>query len=631
MKQQANWREFEPLDYEHLIRGEYAIWWSTEEEPLPRQSIAFQVVDELMRSLHGIETYLLCTLAREFDLADVDDESLRLALPDEANELELHLRGPGEVPLVLLVSRRRGIRFLLHTSQDIASRKRIYGVLLDLVKAQRREILGQNLPIDDFTSGTNPLLWWRDLKEQLDSELEGLAAEEADVKLLHYHIGDADASGTQADLPRTVKSQRPPPPAAVATSDPFAETRPVPRQPEPSTVPKPRQPSEPPQSPQPDQPRREPPPLPEPELPPVARQEKKAKAPPWRWLLLGGAALTVLLIGLSVLVVVLVVKYGQSGESPAAGAESEVTVTEVAPGPELPPSPDPEPSPATAPPEQPSPSSGDVLLSFRLDREIRDLSLASQPRLAVSSGAYAHVVQIDSRERLRRFPAQAVALAADGQRVACQVPDLQVIRIWDIATGQQLHSYRSPKQQVRDFDLGPAGDLLVVLGDELAVVELAQELVLWQGSAASIADVAIASNGETFVLLGDSQLAWHRLRDGRLIERLDLDEAPRRLLQLSDSGARLIFLEGQTLVCLQDRQPLWRQAVPDVLGLALSADGEHLAVVDGTTSLQLRDGATGELLQRVEQVFPLHQVAWATDHTLFLVGQHDVIQWRPAN
>jgi hypothetical protein len=124
---------------------EYAMWWSTEEDPDFAKSPGVAHIDRTYAALDGIETYVLAAILHSLDLAG--KETGRARLPDE--EASIPLMGPEDRPLVLSASAEKGLRFHFPTeTTPVSYRDRFWKHFADYAAEWRAGVEGRNLPKD---------------------------------------------------------------------------------------------------------------------------------------------------------------------------------------------------------------------------------------------------------------------------------------------------------------------------------------------------------------------------------------------------------------------------------------------------------------------------------------------------
>ncbi len=87
----------------------FAVWWSTKEEPLFRDSPSRQYLLRAYQAMDGIEREIYSSILADADCSYLEYDNARRRLPLETKFHQL--KGPEDVPIIMSVSREKGIRF----------------------------------------------------------------------------------------------------------------------------------------------------------------------------------------------------------------------------------------------------------------------------------------------------------------------------------------------------------------------------------------------------------------------------------------------------------------------------------------------------------------------------------------
>ena len=147
-----------------LSKGEYALWWKSQEEEFFTGSKTKEYVLEMYKIFHEYETWHFGFLVQELNLSSDVKEYSRVELPEEAREIPL--LGPENTDIILSVSREKGIKFLFPTSVTKAYRERLLRFLLDHIKGLHIILESHNVEKDQ--NKTSSLEWFAFICKHLE-------------------------------------------------------------------------------------------------------------------------------------------------------------------------------------------------------------------------------------------------------------------------------------------------------------------------------------------------------------------------------------------------------------------------------------------------------------------------------
>jgi tRNA A-37 threonylcarbamoyl transferase component Bud32 len=230
-----------------------------------------------------------------------------------------------------------------------------------------------------------------------------------------------------------------------------------------------------------------------------------------------------------------------------------------------------------------------------------------------------------------REGAWGVAVSADG-RLALSGGRDRAVRLWDLATGQEVRTFAGQGQEVRAVALAPDGRLALSAGGvtlRLWDPATGQEVGRLVGHTDTVKSVALAPDGRRAVSGGDDKAV--RLWDvagRRLVRRLAGHSRDVTSVVVTPDGRHALSGSRDQTLRLWDLQTGGEVrrfgGRGMVLAVAVSADGRYALSGSYDTTLRLWDLGSGQELRR----FASHRqmvsaVAFAPDGRRVLSGSHD--------
>lgn len=129
------------------VAGQFAMWWSTEEDPYFHKSVTFDYLSKLNEVIKGYETYMAGYVLRQTRVVP-EVQLKRMTLP--VQHATFVLEGPEEKKVLLDVSQEKGIRFLFNIQEttSVYRDRFIKGAVVDMI-ANILPLRKSDLPIDE--------------------------------------------------------------------------------------------------------------------------------------------------------------------------------------------------------------------------------------------------------------------------------------------------------------------------------------------------------------------------------------------------------------------------------------------------------------------------------------------------
>ncbi|WP_067970774.1 nSTAND1 domain-containing NTPase [Nocardiopsis trehalosi] len=200
-------------------------------------------------------------------------------------------------------------------------------------------------------------------------------------------------------------------------------------------------------------------------------------------------------------------------------------------------------------------------------------------------------------------PVDGVAISPDGERVAGASTD-GTVRLWDTATGQEVHTLKGHDNGVNGVAFSPDGQILASASDDETVrlwdTETGDELRVLRGHEDWVNGVAFSPDGERVVSSGfDGAVRLWDTGTGEEVRTLEGHKGSVLGVAFSRDGERLASGGEDEVVRLWDTgtgreiRALKGHEGP-VYGVAFSPDGEWLASAGDDGVVHLWDAGTGD-------------------------------------
>jgi RNA polymerase sigma factor (sigma-70 family) len=234
------------------------------------------------------------------------------------------------------------------------------------------------------------------------------------------------------------------------------------------------------------------------------------------------------------------------------------------------------------------------LLDLDTGKELRELSAAGEPPFGARMGI------------------RSVAFSADGKRLAARGAD-GFLRVWDVATGEELRRWWNPLTFPCALALSPDGRTLAAsAGGAVRLLDVAtgKEVSPPLENGTMLMTVGFAPDGRTAITLGHSAPLLWDTSTGRLRQRLDGHQEHSFVTGFAVAGTTLYsWGDDRRLIAwdLGTGQELRRLAAPEEGmipgGFTPLPDGKALAVLVQDKVLFL-DAASGREVRRLALPFP---------------------------
>nr|WP_169730382.1 pentapeptide repeat-containing protein [Amycolatopsis alba] len=258
----------------------------------------------------------------------------------------------------------------------------------------------------------------------------------------------------------------------------------------------------------------------------------------------------------------------------------------------------------------------------------------------VHSGDYLPTPQPPVRTQLRSVTrhsgsVRGVVFSPDGARLAAASSDGTVL-IWDVSTGENLHTLTAGDGLLRGVVFSPDGARLAAAGTDGTVliwdVSTGENLHTLTAHAGPVHDVVFSPDGRRLAAAGRHAARIWDVSTGETLHTFTAHAGPVRGVVFSPDGRRLAAAGGRTVV-------IWDVSTGETLhtftahagpvrGVVFSPDGTRLAAAgDGTVLIW--DVSTGETLHTfTAHAGPVEGVVFSPDGTrLAAAGDGTVLIW----
>jgi WD40 repeat protein len=234
----------------------------------------------------------------------------------------------------------------------------------------------------------------------------------------------------------------------------------------------------------------------------------------------------------------------------------------------------------------------------------------------------------------------SVAFSPDGKTLAAGSWD-GTVRLWEVATGKELHQFHDQKTRVRAVAFSPDGETLACTGEGSVIVlrdtATGKELRRLAGHRGPIAFVAFSPDGRLLASKAyDQTLRLWDVAGGREVRRLSSQDSPKQVndvecpIAFAPDGKTVIsgtLAEGAFGIRPQRTFRVWNMATgaevrsfkddsPSLGNVAFSPDNRLLAVANGSTRglpprIRLWDVASSRALRPIEPAPDVHPASFS--------------------
>jgi RNA polymerase sigma factor (sigma-70 family) len=235
-----------------------------------------------------------------------------------------------------------------------------------------------------------------------------------------------------------------------------------------------------------------------------------------------------------------------------------------------------------------------------------------------------------------------LALSRDGRRLVTLGHEGSV-RLWDAASGNELHSREKGLSGLAGVALAPDGKTVAFASiTSVTLLDMTSGRVVRTLDAGGAKSIAFSPDGKTLATIRDASVAlphrdasvalWATATGARLarheVSGSGKVRAIAAALAWSGDGTRLAWADGEVVRIRDMRsgkvESYTARASQPFLAVALSADGKRLAVSSKDRTVRLWDVASGKVLRTFEghAVAP-HCLAFSPDGKLLATGSGD--------
>ncbi len=238
----------------------------------------------------------------------------------------------------------------------------------------------------------------------------------------------------------------------------------------------------------------------------------------------------------------------------------------------------------------------------------------------------------------------SLVFSGDGIHLASSSQDRGEIKLWDVRSGQEVHTFSTAEMSLNGVAFSPDGRLLAS-ADAIWDVESRQVMQTLEQNREDAGVVAFSPDGAWLAtsLIGQPIKLWD-VASGKVVRSLEIqtdDIALKLVLSLafSPDGALLAAGSGKGTIRLWDVASGQIAAtleyggdMNDVHGMAFSPDGNTLASTGTDGLLRLWDVASRQLIQTLRHGDGVFGVAYSPDGTILAtVGDGPVKLWNVAS
>jgi len=229
-----------------------------------------------------------------------------------------------------------------------------------------------------------------------------------------------------------------------------------------------------------------------------------------------------------------------------------------------------------------------------------------------------------------------VAFSAEGKHLASSSQDRK-IKLWDVESGQELHTFLIKSVDMADIDISIADNLLAS-GEVIWDLDSMQEIHVLERGSRFPGHVAFSPDGSLLALgLFERQIALWDVTSGQPIFTFDKQQENRtKRMEFSPDGALLAVGVIDGTVRLLDVASgknvdiLQYRGETDIHDLAFSPDGKYLASGGRVPAVILWDVASGEVVRTFRLTDNSISMDFSPDGTILASAggyEHEVLLW----
>jgi len=229
-----------------------------------------------------------------------------------------------------------------------------------------------------------------------------------------------------------------------------------------------------------------------------------------------------------------------------------------------------------------------------------------------------------------------VAFSAEGKHLASSSQDRK-IRIWDVESGQELHTFLMNSVDMADIDISIAGNLLAS-GEAIWDLDSRQEVHVLERGSRFPGHVAFSPDGSLLALgLFERQIALWDVTSGQPIFTFDKQQENRtKRMEFSPDGALLAVgvIDGTVrlldVASGENVDTLQYRGETDIHDLAFSPDGKYLASGGRVPAVILWDVASREVVRIFRLTDNSISMDFSPDGTILASAggyEHEVRLW----